>query len=367
MRQVTRWSVLFPACLAMMVVTNAIEAADEKPAAGALDRKTLDGMVYANLKEVINHGANLYNTGDWNGCYRLYEGALMGIRPLLDHHPKLQDAIKEGIANAQQAPELHRRAFVLRTVLDQVRTDLKGGAPAKKDVAAANTLWERLGGEAGVTRIVDDVVNAAAPDPKVDFFRHGKYKLDAAGVEKMKREIVEQVSEASGGPLKYTGPDMRKVHKDMGITDEQFDALAGHLKKALEKNKVAPADVDAVLSAVNSYRKEIVQPKKTGDKNFEEKKEDKKQAAASVTGHVSFKGQPAGGAKIGFVSADGKTVSDTIGADGTYRLSVAPGEYTITISGTPKLVLPAAYAGANTSGLKYNVKEGNQAFDIDLK
>jgi truncated hemoglobin YjbI len=106
----------------------------------------------------------------------------------------------------------------------------------------------------------------------------------------MKREIVEQVSEAAGGPLKYTGPDMRKVHKGMGITDAQFDALAGHLKKALEKNKVAPADADAVLSAVNGYRKEIVEPKKTGDKNFEEKKEEKKegnkQAAASVTGTV---------------------------------------------------------------------------------
>jgi hemoglobin len=363
--------VLVSACLLMVVATNIVRAADDKPAAGTLDRKALDGIVYTNLKEVINYGANLYNTGDWNGCYRLYEGALMGVRPLLDHRPKLQDAIKEGIANAQQAPELHRRAFILRSVLDQVRADLKGESPAKKDkdtaTGAGKTLWDRLGGEAGVTRIVDDVVNAAAPDPKVDFFRGGRYKPNPDEIVKMKREIVEQVSEAAGGPLKYNGPDMRKVHKDMGITDEQFDALAGHLKKALEKNKVAPADVDAVLSAVNGYRKEIVQPKKTGEKKEEMKQGGKKQAAASVTGRVTFKGQPAAGAKISFVGADGKTVSDTIGEDGSYRVSVEPGEYTITVSGTPKMALPAAFAGANTSGLKIAVKEGRHVHDIDLR
>ncbi len=344
MRQLTRWSVLVLGCLMTALATNAVRPADDKPAAGALDRKTLDGIVYTNLKDIANHGANLYNTGDWNGCYRLYEGALMAMRPLLDHRPKLQDAIKEGIANAQQAPELHRLAFVLRTVLDQVRADLKGESPAeKKDGGPGpkNTLWDRLGGEAGVTRIVDDVVNAAARDPNVDFFRGGKYNPTPDEIVKMKREIVEQVSEATGGPFRYTGPDMRKVHREMGITDAQFDALASHLKRALEKNKVAVADVGAVLSAVNGYRKEIVQPKKTDEKKNEEKKEGKKEAGATVTGHVTFKGQPAGGAKIGFVPADGKTVSDTIGADGTYQLSVAPGEYTITVGGAAKLALPA--------------------------
>jgi hemoglobin len=372
MRQTTRWSVLLSACLAVVVGTSAAPAADDKPAAGALDRKTLDGLLYTNLKEIANHGATLYNTGDWNGCYRLYEGALMAVRPLLEHHPKLQDAIKEGIANAQQAPRLERRAFVLREVLDKVRSDLKGNAPAKKDkeaatgVEASKTLWNRLGGEEGVTRIVDDMVNTAAPDPKVDFFRHGKYKMSAEEVAKMKREIVEQVSEAAGGPLKYTGPDMKKVHKGMGITDEQFDALAGHLKKALEKNRVAPADADAVLATVNSYRKEIVEPKKSGEKTTEEK-EGKKQAAASVMGTVTFKGKPADGAKISFVPAEGKAVSDTVGKDGSYRLSVTPGVYTITISGGPNLALPAQYADADKSGVKVNVKEGRQTHDIALQ
>jgi hypothetical protein len=82
---------------------------------------------------------------------------------------------------------------------------------------------------------------------------------------------------------------------------------------------------------------------------------------------LRFKGQVVTGGKIGFVSADGKTVSDTIGADGSYRLSVSPGEYTVTISGMPKMALPLAFAGANTSGIRYNAKEGNQRFDIDLQ
>ncbi len=285
-------------------------AADDKPASGPLDRKDLDGMLHANLKEVINHGADLYNSGDWNGCYRLWEGALMSIKPLLGHRGELQKAIDTGIANARQDPMLYRRAFVLRTVLDQIRNDLKGNAPAKKEgekeppvttkpkdndkpivkkPEKKRTLWDRLGGETGVTKIIDDTVNAAARDPKVDFFRHGKYKLDAEGVAKMKREIVEQVSQATGGPLKYNGPDMKKVHKGMGITNQEFDALAGHLEKALEKNNVASQDVENVLGAINTYRKDIVEPKKPAEKKptdkkpAEKKSEDKKPAQKKPT------------------------------------------------------------------------------------
>jgi len=281
---------VLPACLAVLVVTGAARAEDDKSAGGSKDVKGVDGLIYTNLREVINHGADLYNSGDWNGCYRLWEGALMSLKPLLAHRPDLQKAIETGLTNAQQDPMLYQRAFVLRKVLDQVRTDLKGNAPKTaqekpltkpkpkdNDNTAVKpkpkkTLWDRLGGEKGVTQIVDDTVNSAADDPKVDFFRHGKVKLDAAQVAKMKREIVEQISQNTGGPLKYTGPDMKTVHKGMGITNEQFDAMMGHVKKSLQKNKVSPQDTATIVAALNTYREQIVQPKKPDEKKPADKK-----------------------------------------------------------------------------------------------
>ena len=409
MRRETRWSLLLPACLAAVVATSVARAEDDKPAARTMERKASDALIYTNLKEVINHGANLYNSGDWNGCYRLWEGALMNLKPMLGHRSDLQKAIETGLANAQQDPMLYRRAFVLRTVLDQIRTDLRGNAPAKKNGKeppvvvdpkpkdksgepvvrpTPKTLWDRLGGEAGVTKIIDDFANAATPDPKVDFLRHGKYKLTAEQVVKMKRDLVEMVSQAAGGPFKYTGPDMKTVHKGMGITNDQFDALAGHLKKALEKNKVAEKDAATVLGAVNATRSQIVAPKKADDKPKTEKKEDKKPVdkkddkkpagKSSVTGKVTYKGKPLADGSVTLVSDGGVIVVALIEADGTYKAEgVKPGVYKVTINppiaagGEEKkakiVKIPEKFKRIKTTPLTYTVVEGRQNHDIDLQ
>jgi hemoglobin len=402
MLRVTRWRVVLSACLAAALAAGAARAAEEKKDAMARPSAS-DLALHASLRDVINHGANLYNQGDWNGCYRLWEGALMSVKPLLGKRANLQKAIDDGIANARQDPMLWHRAWVLRTVLDQVRSELKGKAPLGKQdenvlgedkptgKEKPKTLWGRLGGEKGVTQIVDDFANLAVRDPKVDFFRGGKYKPKPEEVVKMKRELVEQISQASGGPLKYKGPDMKKVHKGMGITDAQFNAAAADLKKALEKNDVHPDDVKAVLGAVEKYRKDIVEPKKPedkkpGDKNPGDKKpEDKKPgekkpgdkkpaATASVSGKITYKGKPVPDALIAFVGKDGFIVVTSAGADGTFTADkLRVGEYTVTIDppmqrpGGPKPVaIPKQYSDLRTSPLKCTVKDGKQNHDINL-
>jgi hemoglobin len=266
MRKLSRWSTPLLAAGVLAVAATASRAADEPPNTAPLDRKTLDDITYRTLRDVINHGAHLYNdNGDASGCYRLYEGALMTVRPLLDHRPKLQEAITDGIAAAQRNPSLERRAFVLREVLDKIREDVhppmakKPGEPLP--APGKNTLWDRLGGEKGVTKVVNDFVAKAAADPKVNFDRNGKYKLDEEAVAKLKKRLVEQISEATGGPLKYEGRDMKTVHKGMGITNDEFDALAKDLRTVLMDNGVKPDDVGAVLDAVLATRKDIVESK----------------------------------------------------------------------------------------------------------
>jgi hemoglobin len=379
MRKIIRCSVLFAVCWA--VTAGAARAADDKPAAAPMDRKALDGLLYANLREVIDHGANLYNTGDWNGCYRLWEGALMGVKPLLTHRGDLQKSIDNSIASAQQEPLLHRRAFVLRTSLDKIRADIIADYPDLKKVRVENkprienpgsvddpdrrskgkTLWDRLGGEAGVTKIVDDFVNAVVADPKVDFFRHGKIKPEADEITKMKREMVEQVSQAAGGPFKYTGPDMKKIHKDMGITGQQFDAAVGHLKNALRKNNVAEKDAATVLAAVNATRGEVVAPKKPEGKKPEEKKPG---GRASIEGKILLKGQPLAGGTIRFTNKDGKA-EGKIDADGSYKMEgIKPGVYKVSVKGA---AVPPKYGDPATSSLTFTVMDGKQAYDITLQ
>jgi hemoglobin len=139
-------------------------------------------------------------------------------------------------------------------------------ASVKKDVVEAapasptQTLWEALGGEKGVTRLVDDFLAHAAADPKVNFSRDGKYKFDDAGLARLKNNLVDWISSLTGGPRDYHGKSMKEAHKDMGITEAEFNAAAGHMRAALQR-AAAPDDIKAVMAAVESTRRAIVQPK----------------------------------------------------------------------------------------------------------
>jgi hemoglobin len=359
----------------VLAVGGPARAADEKPA-GPMDSKALDTALYNNLRDVINRGAALYNSGDQAGCYRLFEGALMAVRPLLAGRKELQDAIAKGLTEAEQDPMLGRRAFVLRSVLDKVRDEIgpkgkaAGGAPAPgAGRAKTGTAWDRMGGAEGVRKIVDDLADVASKDPKVDFSRGGTYKPTPADIKHMKQMIVEQISSVTGGPLAYEGKSMVEVHKNMGITNDQFDAFVKDLREVLRKNNVDPQDAADLVSKVESTRKEIVQPKPApGGGGTGEKKKPIAAAGAQVTGRVTFEGKPLAG-EITLHDPAGKTTKGTIKDDGSYQLKdVKPGTYTVTMKTDAKDVkLPKQYGDPKTSPLVAEIKEGNQTRDYELK
>ena len=270
MKLVHRWQpAAVAACAALLTWSAGALGQDAtkpewKPGGPQMERKALDTALYNTLRDVINRGADLYNppNGDWNGCYRLYEGALMSVRPLLN--PDLQKTIDGGLAAARTSPSLDRRAFELRAVIDRVRDAVNPNPKAVKPVPppVAKSLWDRLGGEAAVKKVVDDTFKLAAADPKVDLFR-GKPAPDAEKVAAIKKGVVDFVHDATKSPddktVYYHGKNMKAAHKGMHITNAQFDAFAADLKKALADNGVKAEDADALLKIAGSTRKDIVE------------------------------------------------------------------------------------------------------------
>ena len=259
----------------------------------------------------------------------------------------------------------------------------KDGKVVKVEVKAAaappgtETLWDRLGGEANVAKVVDDFVNTAGKDPKVNFFRDPTVTPSKEQVAELKKSLVEFVSSATGGPLKYTGKSMKEAHKGMKITDAEFDALAADLKAALEKNGAKPDDVKAVLGAVEGTRKDIVEVPGAGDKPKlpEDKKPDDKPAeTGQIRGKVVYKDAPLPTGMVALVGADGKTYSAKIAEDGTYSLKdVKAGEYKVAVDGDDPnnpnkgVAIPAKFKDADKSSLSVTVRKGDQQFDLVLK
>jgi hemoglobin len=375
-----------PAAAVLLVLASLAGAYQEggvKQPAG--DTKAADKQMYDVLREVINTGRELFNkNGDYSGCYRVFQGSLITIKPLLTHRPDLQKTIDKGLVDAEQMSYTHQRAFALRKVLDTVRTGLKTGEAVvespeqialpkpkvekvEKAEKAAKTEWDRLGGLENVRRIVEDVSARIAKDPKVNLTRGGKYKFTDEQVVALKKKMVELVSEITGGPLLYTGKSMKDAHEGMGITNAEFDAFMGHLMASLKQNGVGPAEAESLRKKVEGTRAEIVE---------EQKGEEKKKAEpATLSGKVTFQGKPLPAGTISFHGQD-KKVAASINADGTYLLiGLAPGAYKITVEtasvkkAAPEkfVAIPAAYATPETSGLTLEVTAGKNVRDLELK
>lgn len=113
-----------PRFLAAGVLLVAVAVAARAAEGDDKGNKALDEKVYNTLKAVINEGAALYNQGDATGSYRVFQGALMAVGPMLEHRPELGKVIEGGLAKAKEAPSCRHRAHQLRLVLDKVRSEV---------------------------------------------------------------------------------------------------------------------------------------------------------------------------------------------------------------------------------------------------
>jgi len=120
---------LFAGLLLALLISNRLPADDPKlPDAAAFDK-----LVSDTLRDVHNKGADLYNVKkEFDGTYRMYQGALLTVRPLLAHHPAAQKMIDDGLAAAEAETSMAQKAFRLHEAIEAVRSNLKaGGAPPK--------------------------------------------------------------------------------------------------------------------------------------------------------------------------------------------------------------------------------------------
>lgn len=117
------------------------------------------------------------------------------------------------------------------------------------------SLYDRLGGKKAITAVVDDFVGNVAKDKRINGF------FAKTDIPHLKRQLVDQICEASGGPCKYTGRSMKDAHRGMGVAGSHFDALVQDLVKSLNKFKVGAREQKELLGALGPMKKDIVEKK----------------------------------------------------------------------------------------------------------
>ena len=151
-------------------------------------------------------------------------------------------AIAATLAAAPAAPSAEQ------PVAPYTQSDANAGATP----IAGDGVYRALHGQAGIHRIVDDLVVGVTHDPRIeDIFK-------AADLVRLRRTLAEQICYISGGPCRYTGRDMKTAHADMGLQTRDFDALVEDLQLAMNREGVAFHAQNRLLAKLAPMRRTTV-------------------------------------------------------------------------------------------------------------
>jgi hemoglobin len=121
------------------------------------------------------------------------------------------------------------------------------------DTAASRSLYDRLGGKSAITAVVDTFVARVAADARIN------KKFARSNITRVKTMLVDQICAQTGGPCTYTGRPMREAHRNMGVTDGEFDALVEDLVATLNQFNVPKREQDELLAALGTMKPDIVE------------------------------------------------------------------------------------------------------------
>ena len=289
--------------IGVIAMTFAAAPAAAQPA--GLSPLDLDRLILDTLKDVHNKGADLYNTGDPPACYRMYQGALVAVRPFLGHHPAIQKAIDDGLADVAKSEGVKIQAFRLHEVIEQVRSELK------TEIKKLDTSKPK------------DPPTAVIGPPSI-----------------VQPKPPTEVPTKPKDP-----PTTTPTPKPVTPPEKPKDPTLVPPKPVTPPEK--PKDPVPVPP------KPVAPPAVTG---------------GMITGKVQIDGKPGVGSEVTFVSLDQavpRVFTAAVMGDGLYAVTTAipPGKYAVMASGTR---VPEKYQSVATSGVTVQIVNGPNNLDLAL-
>jgi hemoglobin len=119
-------------------------------------------------------------------------------------------------------------------------------------LASELSLYQRLGGEIVVTKIVEQTIKRVVDDPEVNQSFH---KVDLVKLDKL---LVEQICSLTGGGCKYSGEDMKTVHAGLNITEREFYAMVEALRAELDSHNIGEREKNELLRILAPMKRDVI-------------------------------------------------------------------------------------------------------------
>jgi hemoglobin len=120
----------------------------------------------------------------------------------------------------------------------------------------SETLYARLGGYDAIVAVVNDLLPRLTADPALGrFWKH----RGVDGLLREKQLLIDFLCASAGGPLYYTGRDMKMSHQGMRISEGDWRVFIGHVEATLDHFSVPAGERTEVLAFVESTKRDIVE------------------------------------------------------------------------------------------------------------
>ena len=117
------------------------------------------------------------------------------------------------------------------------------------------TLYDKYGGFATVSKLIQAFYAKVAESEEL-----APYFADIDTPQLIDHQ-TKFFSDVLGGPVKYTGKELKIVHAPLGITYAAFAEVAELLEETLEDLGVEEEDIETILDIVGGLKSDIVIPK----------------------------------------------------------------------------------------------------------
>ncbi len=114
------------------------------------------------------------------------------------------------------------------------------------------SLYEKVGGKAGVEALVYEFYGRVMQDPDLAPY------FEKTAFDKLRVMQVEFFTMALDGPAEYRGRSLGAAHHGRGITTGALTRFVGHLMATLQTKGVSEADTEAIIDRINRRSNEVL-------------------------------------------------------------------------------------------------------------
>ena len=116
----------------------------------------------------------------------------------------------------------------------------------------SQSVYHEIGGQSAVEAVVEDFYDRVLSDEQlIPYF-------DGMDMDELRAHQIQFISSVAGGPVEYSGADMREAHAHLDIDEADFEAVGAHLETALRTNGVSEENIEEIMGEVVALKDPIL-------------------------------------------------------------------------------------------------------------